>query len=78
MISTYFSPSAERGLTSSVESFGSGSTRFSSFIEIVTNTVPSGRRTGVMSVTDPTRTPPMRTSLFFTRLAPLGSSAFTL
>ena len=78
MISTYFSPSAERGRTISVESFGSGSTLFSSFIVITASTLPSAWCTGTMSVTAPTRSPPMRTSLFFTRFAPLGSSALTV
>ena len=71
-------PSAERGRTSTVESRGSGSTRFSSFMLITAVSMPFEWCTGLISDTLPTRSPPIRTSLPTTRLAAFGSSAFTL
>jgi NAD(P)-dependent dehydrogenase (short-subunit alcohol dehydrogenase family) len=73
VISTYFSPSAERGRMSTVESTGSGLTVVSSLSVSSALTEPSSAVTGVMSVTAPTRVPPMRTSLPLTRLAALGT-----
>ena len=73
VISTYLRPSAERGRMSTVESTGSGLTVVSSLSVSSALTEPSLAVTGVMSVTAPTRVPPMRTSLPLTRLAALGT-----
>ena len=73
VISTYLRPSAERGRMSTVESTGSGLTVVSSLSVSSAVTEPSLAVTGVMSVTAPTRVPPMRTSLPLTRLAALGT-----
>ena len=76
--STYFSPSAERGRTDSVESTDSGSIVLSSFrsSSAIARSSPSTvRRALVISSTIPTRKPPARTSLPFTSLAPFGTSA---
>jgi hypothetical protein len=77
VISTYLSPSAERGRMSTVESTGSGLTVVSSLSVSTALTEPSLAVTGVMSVTAPTRVPPMRTSLPLTRLAALGTWVFS-
>ena len=81
-ISTYFSPSAERGRTISVESVASGSTVLSSFRSrtATERSLPSGgvlrNRVRIVS-TMPTRKPPTRTSLPSTRFAPPGTWAET-
>ena len=73
-ISTYLSPSADRGRMSTVESTGSGLTVVSSLSVSCALTAPVFLSvTGVMSVTAPTRVPPMRTSLPLTRLAASGT-----
>ena len=77
MISTYLSPSAERGRTISVESLGSGLTLVWSFIVSSAVTEPSLWRLGSIVLTTPTREPPIRTSLPLTRLAALGTSALS-
>jgi hypothetical protein len=73
----YFSPSAERGRMIIVESTGSGSTVFSSFISTtaVGGSSPSPG-TGSISDTAPMRWPPMRTSFPMTRFAELSNCAF--
>jgi hypothetical protein len=74
--STYFRPSDERGLTSSVELAGIGSMLLSSFIVISAYALPSARLRGSIFEMKPTRAPPTRTSKPFTSCAPFGSSAF--
>ena len=56
----------------SVESLGSGLTRVSSLRSSIAKLVPSRARFGVILSTTPTRVPPIRTSLPFTRLAARG------
>ena len=75
VISMYFSPSADRGRTMIVESTGSGLIRVSSFRSSFAITDPSSCWTGVILSTTPTRRPPIRTSLPFTRLVATGTSA---
>ncbi len=75
VISTYLSPSAERGRISSVESSGSGSTSGSSSSWSCAVADPSAFESALMSLTTPTRVPPMRTSLPRTRPAEFGTSA---
>jgi hypothetical protein len=75
VISTYFSPSAERGRISSVESSGSGSTSGSSSSCSCAVADPSGFESASMLLTTPTRAPPMRTSLPRTSPAEFGTSA---
>ena len=75
--STYFRPSADRGRTMTVESIGSGLTVVSSFSPSCAVTVPLRLRTGSIESTTPTRVPPRRTSLPFTRLAALGTLTFS-
>ena len=76
--STYLRPSAERGRTSTVVSRGSGSAVRSSFRPSTAMLVPSGRRSASIESTEPTRVPPIRTSLPRTRLAALGVSALSV
>ena len=69
---------AERWRTSSVVSFASGCTDLSSFM--CTRAIVffnRGSYCGTILSTTPTRKPPTRTSLPFTRFAPLGSCAHT-
>ena len=73
--STYLRPSADRGRTISVESTGTGSTCLSSLRLSRAVDSPVSDGTGVISSITPTRAPPMRTSLPFTRFAALGSWA---
>jgi hypothetical protein len=79
--STYFRPRADRWRTKIVVSAGSGSTALSSFMLMIATASLSrsavSRVAGVMSSTRPTRKPPIRTSLPFTRFEPDGSSALT-
>jgi hypothetical protein len=75
--STYLSPSAERGRTSSVESSGSGPASLSSVRVSTAITVPSSSVLGLIFVTAPTREPPILTSLPTTSCAALGTSAST-
>ena len=75
--STYFRPSAERGRISTVVSFGSGETARSSLSPSTATLVPSFWRSTVIESTEPTRAPPIRTSLPRTRLAALGVCAFS-
>ena len=77
MISTYLRPSAERGRTISVESFGSGPASLSSVSVSTAITRPSSSVLGLISVTAPTREPPILTSLPTTSCAALGISALT-
>jgi hypothetical protein len=77
VISTYLSPSAERDRTISVESDGSSSTFFWSFIRIRALVLPFSCRSGVISLMTPIRKPPTRTSLPSTRFAAFGRSALT-
>ena len=74
--STYLSPSADLERTMNVESTGNGSRSVSSCRSSRADGSPSSLGTGVIVFTTPTREPPMRTSLPFTRLAAFGSSAF--
>ena len=62
---------------STVESFGSGSTERSSLSPSTAMLVPSSWRSTSISSTEPTRVPPIRTSLPRTRLAALGVSALS-
>jgi len=78
VISTYLRPSAERGRMSTVESLGSGATVFSSLSPSTAMFVPSCWRLTSIVSTEPTRVPPMRTSLPRTRFAALGVSALSL
>jgi hypothetical protein len=75
VISTYFSPSAERGRMISVESLGSGVTRSSSESVRSAATLPFSCGSVSMSVTTPTREPPIRTSLPRTRPLAFGTFA---
>ena len=63
VISTYLRPSAERERTISVESSGSGSTFFWSFIETSADACRRAGGPASISSTTPTRKPPIRTSL---------------
>jgi hypothetical protein len=74
VIWTYFRPSADRGRMITVESTGSGLTAVSILSVRTAVTEPSGFCLGAMSLTAPTREPPMRTSLPLTRLAAFGTS----
>ena len=75
MTSMYLRPSAERGRIMIVESTGSGLIRVSSLRSSLAITEPLSCCTGVILSTTPTRRPPMRTSLPFTRLVARGTSA---
>ncbi len=72
--STYLSPRAERGRMTTFESTGTAPAFLSSLSVRRAPTLWLGSITGCMSVTTPTRKPPERTSLPFTRLAPLETS----
>ena len=61
--STYFSPSAERGRTITVESIGQRLDRGLELQLARRSREPSAWRIGVISSTTPTRVPPRRTSL---------------
>jgi hypothetical protein len=76
--STYFSPSADRDRTITVESFGSGETERSSLSPSSAMLLPSSWRVTSILSTEPTRVPPIRTSLPRTRLAALGICAFSV
>ena len=75
--STNLIPSGERGRTLAVVSAASGSTFLSSFRFTIATALPESLTPGPTRSTKPTRKPPTRTSLPFTSLAPVGSSAFT-
>jgi hypothetical protein len=75
--STYLRPRAERGRMMTVESIGSGLTVVSSLSPSCAVTVPLAWRTGSIESTTPTRVPPRRTSLPFTRFAELGTLTFS-
>ena len=61
-----------------VESFGSGSTDCSSLSPSTAMLVPSSWRSTSIESTEPTRVPPIRTSLPRTRLAALGVCALSV
>ncbi len=68
-------PRADRARITILESFGIGWASSSSVRSNSAVTVPSSWETGVTSLTTPTRTPPMRTSLPGTSELALGTSA---
>ena len=74
--STYFRPSADFGRTMNVVSTGSGWMSRSSFRSRRALGLPLALGTGLILLTVPTRAPPIRTSLPFTRLAAFGTLAF--
>ena len=77
--SRYLSPSAERALTVTVESSGSGSTSGSSASASSAWSSPvSGSVSGVIDVIWPMRTPPIRTSLPRTSFSAFGTSTAML
>ena len=75
VISTYLSPSAERGRTISVESAGSGRSPGSSSSSSTALTEPFSCVRVEIPLTTPARAPPMRTSLPRTSPAAFGTSA---
>ena len=70
--STYFRPSAERGRTFTVESIGTCPVFSSSLSVRIATVLPFDSVTGARFSTTPTRNPPARTSLPFTRFEPLS------
>jgi hypothetical protein len=75
--STYLRPSADLLRISRVESRGSGATSRSILSDSTATLEPSSRRRAAISLTVPTREPPMRTSLPGTSAAALGTSALS-
>ena len=71
---TYFRPSADRGRIFTSVSAGSGWTTVWSLRHSTAMTLPLGWVCGSMHDTVPTRVPPSRTSLPFTRPAAFGTS----